>query len=108
VARTIAFDREGVAGAWFDPDAGGGAFDTEILDAPSGGGGSPITVTPGVGALTLSGFRTRRVVIGTTVTPGVGQLTLTGFAPAALTRYSPGARGRRAQPDGLCTYRNGE
>jgi len=46
--------------------------------------GSGTTVTPGVGALTLTGFAPT-VLTPQKVLPGVGQLTLTGFAPTVLT-----------------------
>jgi hypothetical protein len=43
----------------------------------------PVTVTPGVGSLTLTGFAPA-VVIGTIIATGLGALTLTGLAPSVV------------------------
>lgn len=53
---------------------------------------SAISVLPGVGSLTATGFAPS-VVVNTLVAPGVGVLTATGFAPAVVvnTRVLPGA-----------------
>ena len=63
---------------------------------PDAGGGTSVTVTPGVGSLVLTGFApTVSATQSQTVTPGVGSLTLTGFAPdvsaGTNATASPGA-----------------
>jgi hypothetical protein len=54
------------------------------------GGRPPVTVTPGLGALTLTGFApTIAIALSAPVRPGTGALTLTGFAPTVVASTSP-------------------
>lgn len=53
------------------------------------GGGTDVTVTPGAGSLTLTGFApTVTATSNATVTPGAGSLTLTGLAPTVSATQS--------------------
>lgn len=50
------------------------------LEIAAASGGSGITVSPDVGAVTITGFEPT-IGLPVTITPGVGAVTLTGFAP---------------------------
>lgn len=53
---------------------------------PEAGGGTSVTVTPGAGSLTLTGYApTVTATQSATASPGAGSLTLTGFAPTIST-----------------------
>ena len=63
--------------------------ETPLSALPDAGGSVAVTVTPGTGSLTLTGFApTVTATDGTThvtVTPGTGALVITGYAPTVTT-----------------------
>tara|TARA_R110002073_G_scaffold68128_2_gene169202 strand:+ start:10412 stop:12331 length:1920 start_codon:yes stop_codon:yes gene_type:complete len=68
---------------WSDPTAFASA------GTPEGVGGGGVDVTPGVGAVSITGFApTAAALASINETPGVASVTLTGYAPTALASAS--------------------